>query len=79
MTLRERATGIEPAFSAWEADVLPLNYAREPSKGSRVPKPEALPAHDSELEPALVKRRPSTLHQRVQRATERVMAGLTPA
>ena len=27
--LRERATGIEPAFSAWEADVLPLNYARE--------------------------------------------------
>jgi hypothetical protein len=28
---RERATGIEPAFSAWEADVLPLNYARERS------------------------------------------------
>ena len=27
--VRERATGIEPAFSAWEADVLPLNYARE--------------------------------------------------
>src|ERR1700761_3465163 len=26
---RERATGIEPAFSSWEADVLPLNYARE--------------------------------------------------
>jgi len=26
-----------------------------------------------------VKRRPSALHQRVQRATERVMAGLTPA
>ena len=25
---RERATGIEPALSAWEADVLPLNYAR---------------------------------------------------
>ena len=25
----ERATGIEPAFSAWEADVLPLNYTRE--------------------------------------------------
>lgn len=21
--------GIEPTFSAWEADVLPLNYARE--------------------------------------------------
>ena len=26
---RERMTGIEPAFSAWEADVLPLNYIRE--------------------------------------------------
>ena len=29
VTVLERATGIEPAFSAWEADVLPLNYARE--------------------------------------------------
>jgi hypothetical protein len=26
--LLERATRIELAFSAWEADVLPLNYAR---------------------------------------------------
>ena len=26
--LPERAKGIEPSFSAWEADVLPLNYAR---------------------------------------------------
>jgi len=25
---RERVTGIEPALSAWEADVLPLNYTR---------------------------------------------------
>ena len=25
--LRKQATGIEPAFSAWEADVLPMNYA----------------------------------------------------
>ncbi|MEY3360302.1 MAG: hypothetical protein RL531_21 [Actinomycetota bacterium] len=24
-------TGIEPAFSAWEADVLPLNYIRDAS------------------------------------------------
>lgn len=24
----ERVTGIEPASSAWEADVLPLNYTR---------------------------------------------------
>jgi hypothetical protein len=28
----ERVTGIEPALSAWEADVLPLNYTREPAK-----------------------------------------------
>ena len=27
--LVERVTGIEPAFSAWEADVLPLNYTRQ--------------------------------------------------
>ena len=33
---RERATGIEPAFSAWEADVLPLNYAREPASHYRL-------------------------------------------
>ena len=26
----ERVTGIEPALSAWEADVLPLNYTRTP-------------------------------------------------
>ena len=36
---RERVTGIEPAFSAWEADVLPLNYtrgwARHPSPRGR--------------------------------------------
>jgi hypothetical protein len=25
----ERAMGIEPTFAAWEAAVLPLNYARE--------------------------------------------------
>ncbi len=27
----ERVTGIEPALSAWEAEVLPLNYTREAS------------------------------------------------
>ncbi len=26
---RERPTGIEPASSAWKAEVLPLNYGRE--------------------------------------------------
>ncbi len=29
VTPAERATGIEPAYPAWEAGVLPLNYARE--------------------------------------------------
>ena len=28
MQVVERVTGIEPALSAWEADVLPLNYTR---------------------------------------------------
>jgi hypothetical protein len=40
----ERMTGIEPALSAWEAEVLPLNYIRATaatrldsnSSGSRV-------------------------------------------
>ena len=26
---RKRAAGIEPASSAWKAEVLPLNYARD--------------------------------------------------
>ena len=26
----ERAKGIEPSYPAWEAGVLPLNYARKP-------------------------------------------------
>ena len=29
----ERVTGIEPALSAWEADVLPLNYTRRRCTG----------------------------------------------
>src|SRR5947209_16553832 len=33
----ERVTGIEPALSAWEADVLPLNYTREPGDLIRRP------------------------------------------
>lgn len=28
MVLVERVTGIEPVLSAWEAEVLPLNYTR---------------------------------------------------
>ena len=30
MVQLERMTGIEPALSAWEAEVLPLNYIRVP-------------------------------------------------
>ena len=33
----ERATGIEPAFSAWEADVLPLYDARWVTYSVRAP------------------------------------------
>ncbi len=29
----ERVAGIEPAFSAWEAEVLPLNYTRAYESG----------------------------------------------
>jgi hypothetical protein len=36
----ERVTGIEPALSAWEADVLPLNYTRE--RGRCYPPPELI-------------------------------------
>lgn len=31
----ERLTGIEPALSAWEAEVLPLNYSRVAPRGDR--------------------------------------------
>ena len=30
----KRAAGIEPASSAWKAEVLPLNYARARTKNS---------------------------------------------
>jgi hypothetical protein len=32
----ERMTGIEPALSAWEADVLPLNYIRRSPSASNI-------------------------------------------
>jgi hypothetical protein len=32
----ERVTRIELALSAWEADVLPLNYTRESGQPSRI-------------------------------------------
>jgi hypothetical protein len=38
----ERMTGIEPAYSAWEADVLPLNYIRSDLHGSLAAHAESL-------------------------------------
>jgi hypothetical protein len=40
----ERVTRIELALSAWEADVLPLNYTRAGRRRSRVRKPRKRPA-----------------------------------
>src|SRR5436189_2000775 len=63
--LVERATGIEPAFSAWEADVLPLNYAREqvgtlPREARRPPGRRVVSRRDPvrHLDPQGVGRRP---------------------
>jgi hypothetical protein len=38
----ERVRGIEPPYSAWEADVLPLNYTRERPKVYPSSKQEAV-------------------------------------
>lgn len=32
----ERATGVEPASSAWKAEVLPMNYARKYGRDDRI-------------------------------------------
>ena len=40
----ERVAGIEPAPSAWKAEVLPLNYTRLPDAPSRSATPFACPA-----------------------------------
>jgi hypothetical protein len=39
----ERMTGIEPALSAWEADVLPLNYIRREQGALASEGPDCLP------------------------------------
>ena len=33
----ERVTGIEPAWSAWKAEVLPLNYTRALEQKKTIP------------------------------------------
>ena len=44
----ERVAGIEPASSAWKAEVLPLNYTR----GNRLPTPGPTPAFGDSMTPA---------------------------
>ena len=56
--LLERATGIELAFSAWEADVLPLNYAR--GTAPRLAEHAAVPGGAVEYSPCLGPRRRRT-------------------
>jgi hypothetical protein len=45
----ERVTGIEPALSAWEADVLPLNYTRAWALG---PSSDTLPSPAARCDPS---------------------------
>jgi hypothetical protein len=49
----ERATRIELAFSAWEADVLPLNYARGKFNDNATRINGSSELCDVELQPAL--------------------------
>jgi hypothetical protein len=43
----ERAKGIEPSYAAWEAAVLPLNYARDaPSLAETEPSAKRLHSRD---------------------------------
>ena len=61
--LLERVTGIEPALSAWEADVLPLNYTRDDpgSAGRRLP-----PGGRAELTVSVTSRLASEVHGEAQ-------------
>ena len=43
----ERVKGIEPSLSAWEADVLPLNYTRTFKICALSLHPDIIPAGDS--------------------------------
>lgn len=58
----ERMTGIEPAFSAWEADVLPLNDIRvEAHPSLRIPRLLAAPTSRSPPPPPIRRSRSQTL------------------
>ena len=42
LAVLERAKGIEPSYAAWEAAVLPLNYARKINDLARLARPNVL-------------------------------------
>ena len=65
----ERMTGIEPPYSAWEADVLPLNYIREGLASGTVPAAAvSVPAVIlSDRTPARADRRRAHRHRAVRR------------
>src|SRR5262245_4067756 len=45
----ERAKGIEPSYAAWEAAVLPLNYARERCQPTPIQRTVQTPDHGSSV------------------------------
>src|SRR5512145_1336293 len=71
----ERVKGIEPSLSAWEADVLPLNYTRGGHHCTRVRRPAAptLP-----VPPARRLRAPPPADQGLVRVIEDQLARSTP-
>ncbi len=44
--IRKRVMGIEPTYSAWKADVLPLNYTRTLPVFRKCPVPESNQRHE---------------------------------
>ena len=69
----ERVTGIEPAFSAWEADVLPLNYTRR-----RVHRSGTSPLDRQRIHAAAPRRRRTQAGVQLQPATHGAAAVSIP-
>ena len=65
---RERAKGIEPSLQAWEARVLPLNYARtSAADGNRPPEgPQPVSVSEAATRSAMSIRLSSTSPQRAR-------------
>jgi hypothetical protein len=53
LTLLERVTGIEPALSAWEADVLPLNYTRRRTGDEHIRRRRPAHSTDAAADPTI--------------------------